>query len=264
MKALIKICIVILAAGLWSCEKNDPLADQGKFTGNIMPFNSLSQMMSTKAGDTVLLRTVCWAVNDDIETVEFFQNGFKKRFFEASMSIEVNDTTIYHFHATFDEDTIFTPQSLIVSYPNEEYSLDHFFQTYDNAYVVTHKYVVPMEYEVIRKEDAALIMDLPDYVFEAYLDEFLPLFNRRIMLTVFPEINPFSVVFFKFDAQGNFTGELTDAAMDYLYENFSRELMGQYITEASVEDETPVTVESVATIEVTGASKSSERTFYVN
>lgn len=54
---ILKYILPIIVAGLvmTSCEKNDPLAEQGQLTGNVAPFNLLAQMPDAKVEDTLML-----------------------------------------------------------------------------------------------------------------------------------------------------------------------------------------------------------------
>lgn len=263
MKSLLKISGLLLAMLLWACEKNDPLAEQGELTGAIKPFNLLAQMPDAAAGDTITLRTVCWAVNDDIETVDFFHEGFKLRTFDVLLSIEVADGTIFEINEFLEEDTIFVEQQLIAKYPEEGASLLDYYQTLENAYVILHDFIVPEIYALMKATNEDLIMKLDDHVFGLIVAGLSKQFNRAMMITVFPGINQFSLVFFVFDDDGFFTGEITEEAELYIQENMTRELLIDYLKEAKATDNTRVTVESVATLENDAASTGSTRSFRV-
>lgn len=263
MKSLLKISTLLMVILLCACEKNDPLADQGELTGFEKPFNLLAQMPDAAAGDTITLRTVCWAVNDDIETVELFHEGFKLRTFDVLLSIEVADGTIFEINEFLEQDTIFVAQQLIAQYPEEGGSLLDHYQTLENAYVILHDFIVPEIYALTKATNEELIMKLDDTVFDLIVAGLSEQFNRAMMITVFPDINQFSLVFFLVDDDGFFTGEITEEAELYIQENMTRELLIDFLKEAKATDNTRVTVESVATLENNIASTSSERTFRV-
>jgi len=262
MKTILKIFALIMMVGFWACEKNDPLGDQGELTGNIVPFNLLAQPPDAAAGDTVRLRTVCWAVDDDIETVSFYHSGFKLRDYEVKMRIQTTDT-VYELTVNHLEDSVLTASTFIASYPEEGASLNDYYQTLENAYVILHDFVVPMHYALTRERNQDLIMIMNDQVFEAVVEKFSLKFNRAIMTTVFPEINPFSLVYFKVDDDGFYTGELTEQGIQYIIDNLDRESMIDFLREATVADNTRITAESVAKLEANGGAASSRRTFRV-
>ncbi len=263
MKSFPIISLTLLMFTFMACEKNDPLADQGELTETITPFNLLAQMPDAAAGDTITLRTVCWAVNDDIQTVELFHEGFKLRTFETIMSVEINDGTIHELSAFFAEDTIYVEQDIIVKYPEEGSSLLDFYQTLENAYVILHDFIVPQVYALMKKTNEELIMAMEDHIFDEIVQQLSLQFNRRIMTTLFPDINQFSLVYFVVDDEGFFTGELTEAGIQYVIDNLTRELVAEFLKEATATDNTRVTVESLATLENNAASSSSTRTFRV-
>jgi len=262
MKTLFKIFLLMIVVGFWACEKNDPLGDQGDLTGNIVPFNLLAQMPDASAGDTVRLRTVCWAVDDDIETVSFYHSGFKLRDYEVKMRIQTTDT-IYELIVNHIEDSILTPSTFIASYPEEGASLNDYYQTLENAYVILHDFVVPIQYDLNRLRNEELIMNMSEGNFTKVVEKFSLLFTRPVMTVVFPEINPFSLTYFKVDDEGFFTGELTEQGVQYVKDNLDREIMIDFLREATVADNTRVTVESVAALEANGGKTSSRRTFRV-
>ncbi|MDR4988533.1 MAG: hypothetical protein RG741_06825 [Bacteroidales bacterium] len=264
MKSLLKLTgFVLIASVFWACEKNDPLADQAELTGTQTPFNLLAQMPDAAAGDTLSLRTVCWSVNDDIATVEFFHEGFKLRNYEVKMSVQTAAGNTYELATTLLEDSIFFDQSLMASYPEEGTSLLDHYQTYENAYVILHDFIVPNIYKLSRESNQDLILAMNENVYTLIVEKLSHQFNRAVMVTVFPEINQFSVVYFVIDDQGNFTGEITEEAVLYIQEHLTREKMNDFLREASVSDNTRVTVESVATLENNAASASSTRIFRV-
>ncbi len=263
MKSFPIYILTLLMFTFLACEKNDPLADQGVVSDRVAPFNLLAQMPDAAAGDSITLRTVCWAVNDDIETVELFHEGFKLRTFETTMSVEIDDGTIHELNAFFAEDTIYVEQDIIAKYPEEGSSLLEFYQTLENAYVILHDFIVPQVYALMKKTNVELVMAMDDHIFEEIVEQLSPQFNRRIMIAVFPEINQFSLVYFVVDDEGFFTGELTEAGFQYVIDNLTRELVAGFLKEATATDNTRVTVESVATLENNAASSSSTRTFRV-
>ncbi len=263
MKTLLKILTLLLLVLLWACEKNDPLADQGTLTGLQKPFNLLAQMPDAAAGDTITLRTVSWAVNDDIATVSLYHEGFKLQTVDAKMAVQVNDDTTYELNAVYLADTVYVDQVLIAEYPEEGTSLLDYYQTYENAYVILHDFEVPQVYALLKATNEDLIMKIDDHAFAYIVSRFSEQFNRSIMITVFPDINRFSLVYFVVDDDGFFTGDITAAAIEYINENLTRELVAEYIKEATATDNTRVTVESVATLENSNASSGSRRTFRV-
>jgi len=263
MKNHHKLFIIIAIASLLACEKNDPLGDQGELTGNVVPFVLLAQMPDAPAGDTLSLRTVAWAVNDDIETIALYHRGFKLRNYEVKLSVRAIDNVVHELSATFREDTLFTPSTMVGSFPEQGKTLNDYYQTLENAYVVVHDFVVPVGYALSREKDKELILAMNDMVYANFTGVFSKQFNRNMMVAVFPEINRFSLTYFKIDGDGFYTGELTDAGVKYIEDNLSKELMKDLVREAKVEDNTRVTIESVATLRVTHNARSSVRTFRV-
>lgn len=262
MKTIFKIFAVIMMVGFWACEKNDPLAEQGRLTGNITPFNLLAQPPDAAAGDTIRLRNVCWAVNDDIETVTFYHSGFKLRDYDVKMRVQTQDT-IFELVVVYKEDSVLTSSTFFAEYPEEGATLNDYYQTMENAYVILHDFIVPMQYALSRERNEELILAMNDLVFEEIVQRFSLKFNRAIMVTVFPEINPFSLAYFKVDEDGFYTGELTEQGIQYVIDNLDRELMNDFLREATVADNTRVTIETVAALEANGGEKNSRRTFRV-
>ncbi len=262
MKTILKIFALIMMVGFWACEKNDPLGDQGELTGNIVPFNLLAQPPDAAAGDTVRLRTVCWAVDDDIETVEFYHMGFKLKDYEVKMRVQTANETV-ELTVNHRADSILFATDFISRYPEEGASLNDYYQTLENAYVILHDFVVPMQYALNRLRNDELIMNMSDGDFADLAEKFSLKFTRPVMIVVFPEINPFSLIYFDVDDEGFFTGELTDQGVQYVKDNLDRELMIDFLREATVADNTRITVESVAALEANGGKTSSGRTFRV-
>ncbi len=262
MKTIYKILTIIFITGLWACEKNDPLADQGDLTGNVVPFILLAQMPDAPAGDTITLRAVSWAVDDDISQISLYHRGFKLQTYEVKLLVADDDTT-HELSVTMQADTIITPETLIDQYPKEGESLNDYYETYENAYVILHDFMVPWGYALNKERDEELILAMPEGAYEMLVADFSLKFYRAVMVAVFPEINPFSVVYFEIDDGGFFTGELTDEGIAYVQEHLTRELMIDFLREATVADNTRVTVRANAIIDPAHEGKSSERTFRV-
>lgn len=263
MKSLLKIFALLFLVALWACEKNDPLADQGDLTGATTPFILLAQMPDAAVGDTITLRTVCWAVDDNIAKVSFYHEGFKLRTYEVKLTIEGNNNVVHNIETTLLEDSVLFEQSHIADYPENGKSMTDYYQTYDNAYVFLHDFIVPERYALTRKTNEELIMAMDDVVFDQLVIKFSMLFNRGMMIVVFPEINPFSLDYFVIDDGGNYTGEITDLAVEYIIENLNRELLITFLNEARVSDNTRVVIESVATLDDNATSAASRRMFRV-
>lgn len=261
MKTLYKIFALIVILGLWSCEKNDPLADQGDLTGIIVPFNLLAQMPDAAAGDTVRLRTVTWAIDDDIESVSFYHMGFKLREYEVKMAVQISSGSTVELATLFKEDSVKFASTLVASYPEQGSTLNDYYQTYENAYVVVHNFLVPQQYRLSKEKNEELILAMKDGVYQAVVEQFSNLFTRPVMVAVFPDINAFSPTYFVIDDEGFYTGEITPAAKQYIVKNLDRETMNEFLKDATVADNTRVTIESVTTLEVTGAHTTSARTF---
>lgn len=262
MKTKFKFYLLILMTALWACEKNDPLADQGELTGNIVPFNLLAQMPDAPAGDTLNLRNVSWAVNDDIETITFSHQGFKLRTFEVKIAFNVADT-LYRREAFLAQDSIITPPTVFATYPEEGKDLNEYYQTLENAYVINHPFRVPLQYALIKQSNEALILAMNDEVFYYFVNTFSTTLNKDILLDIFPNLSPFSVVYFATDSQGFFTGELTEEGVQYYVDNIDRERFNDYLTEATATDNTRVTIETEAILEKMDNGASSRRTFRV-
>ncbi len=262
MKLLYKNILWIFLLGLWACEKNDPLSDQGELTGNLIPFNLLAQMPDAATGDTLSLRTVTWAVEDDINTVEFHHWGFKRTQYTIRMRFDTEHAGIIDHDLTITPDTIHYEKQFIAAYPNEQKSLNDFYQTQQNAYVVTHDFVVPQQYKLVRLSDGELLENLNDDIFETLAHMFTGFFDRDLFYTVFPEVGYFSLTYYEVE-DGSYTGNITQEAVEYLLENLTREKVIESLRSADAEDNTRVTVESISVLENEDAFKSSERVFRV-
>ncbi len=262
MKTIFKIFLLMILVGFWACEKNDPLADQGELTGEMVPFNLLAQMPDAPAGDTITVRNVSWAVGDDIETITLYHSGFKLRDYEVKLRVQTTNETV-DLSVKHLEDSVLFASTFIAEYPEEGATLNDYYQTLENAYVILHDFIVPMQYALTKDRDEELIMAMNDQVLNAIVVKFSEVFNRAVMTTVFPEVNPFNLNFFVVDDEGNITGEITDEGKLYIIDNMDRELLIDFLREAAVSDNTRVTVESVARLEGSEAGASSERTFRV-
>ena len=260
MKTLRNIFLIFaLGIGLAACEKNDPIADQGSLTGRVTPFNLLAQMPDVKVNDTLELRTVCWSINDDIEDVSFFYRGYKWKIYSLSLGMIVNHEPV-ELTAAHKPDTIFIETTLIKSFPEEGTSLNEYYQTIENAYVIEHPFVVPSDYSLSNLEGGDVVEEMSEETFDILVDQLSLQMNRAMVLMLFPTA-PASC--FEFDQQGFYTGNLTETGFAYVRENMTREQMTEYLLEASVEDNTRGTIESVATLAVTQASTTSSRNFKI-
>lgn len=265
MKTTYKILILVLVTALWACEKNDPLADQGELTGDVVPFNLLAQMPDAAAGDTLTLRNVSWAVDDNISTISFAHSGFKVISYSVKISIptEDEDNTVYELEAVYAPDSIISPPTTFAMYPEEGQDLNDYYRTLENAYVILHDFIVPQQYALVTGDNEELINAMDENVFNYFVVTFSSYLNRDMLLAVFPELNPFSVTYFEIDGEGNFTGELTAEGFEYFVTNIDRERFNDFLKEATVSDDTRVTIETEAVIEDSESGSSSERTFKV-
>lgn len=259
MKTYFKILSVIVVLGLLSCEKNDPLADQGSLTGQEAPFNLLAQMADAKVGDTLRLRTVAWAANDDLETIAFFHKGFSVEDYSIKIRIELTAGPA-DLAVTFKTDSIKTERTLIKSYPESGSSLNEFYQTIESAYVIESPFIVPENYQPLKAEGGQLIDDLPAETYSLIAHKFAEKMNRAMMLKLFPSA-PFSS--FVIDEAGFFTGELTPAGIQYIVDNLSRDMFKSLLVEAKVDDNTRVTIESEARLKANKGHRVSARGFKV-
>jgi len=261
MKTSRNILLVFMASlALLACEKNDPIPGQGTLTGNITPFNLLAQMPDAKVTDTLMLRTVCWAKNDDINSVAFYYRGFKIKSYSVKMGLVVNNqpVTLTAEHKT---DTIFIEKSLIRSYPQAGESLNDYYQTIENAYVIICPFVVADGFTLADVSNAGVIEEMNDEVFSIIVNKLSLKMDRGVVLKIFPSA---PAACFEFDPQtGFFTGNLTQFGIDYVRTNLTREILIEYLAEASLDDNTRGTIESVATLAVTGASTTSSRNFRI-
>lgn len=256
------IPIIFTLFAFFACEKNDPLADQGELTGNVLPYNLLAQMPDGSAGDTLTLRTITWAIDDNIDSVMFYHHGFKLRDFEVKIEVSFEDS-LHTMSTAFVQDSIFTDKTLIASYPQEGKPLNDFYQTQQNAYVIEHDFIVPENYMISTGSDEDVILNMDDDIFSILKDSLANQINRSIFRTFFPEINGFSLDYFIINEQGFYTGEVTEQALQYFHDNITRENLSQYVSSASVNDETRVTVESSSSLDTNDAEYVSERTFKV-
>ena len=265
MKTIYKILILVFAVILWACEKNDPLADQGRLTGEMVPFNLLAQMPDAPAGDTLTLRNVSWAVNDDIDEVTFSHRGFKLRTYDIKLSVPTSDAnnTVHELAVVFTEDSILTSTTQFALYPEGEESLDQYYQTLENAYVILHDFIVPQQYALTRPSNEQLINEMEEGLFEQIVHAFANQVSRHILVAFFPDINPFSLVYFVVDDDGFYTGELTEQGMEYYLTHMNKEIFNDFLREATVADNTRVTIETAATLETSNAIAISTRTFRI-
>lgn len=260
MKTLRNIFLIfLLGTGLAACEKNDPMDGQGGLTGNLTPFNLLAQMPDAKVNDTLMLRTVCWSINDDITDVSFFYRGFKIKSYSVKMGLIAGGQP-YQLSAEHKTDTIFIDQTLIKSYPEAGTSLNIYYQTIENAYVIVHPYVVSADFTLANQSGADVIEEMSDPTFEVLVGKLSPQMNRAIVLKLFPSA---PAACFEFDQQGFYTGNLTEFGVQYVKDHMTREILTENLAEASVEDNTRATIESKATVAVTSAYAISARNFKV-
>lgn len=265
MKTIYKILILTFAVILWACEKNDPLADQGRLTGEMVPFNLLAQMPDAPAGDTLTLRNVSWAVNDDIDEITFAHRGFKLRTYDIKLTVPTSDSnnTVHELSTVLTEDSIITPTTQFAYYPEEGGNLDQYYQTMENAYVILHDFIVPQNYALTRRSNEQLINEMEEGLFTKVVEAFAPKVTRHILVAFFPEINPFSLVYFVVDEDGFYTGELTEQGMEYYLTNMNKEIFNDFLREATVADNTRVTIETAAKLENSNAIATSTRTFRI-
>jgi hypothetical protein len=263
MKTIHKILIFVFVATLWACEKNDPLADQGNLTGRMAPFNLLAQMPDAAAGDTIILRNVSWAINDNIESITFHHSGFKVRTYELKVAVPLSNNKTFERTVSLIEDSVIFPSAIMKRFPEEGVSLNHFYQTYENAYVINYHFVVPEQYATSKEKNAVLVSKMADKAFETFTGKLTPLLTRDILLAFFPNLNPFSVTYFKFDSDGFFTGELTQAGFNYYTDNISREIINKFLKEATVQDNTRVRVKTAAVLKGNTLEAPSTRIFRV-
>lgn len=257
MKTL-KYILIIFAAGLvfQACEKNDPILEQGTLTGTLTPFNLLAQMPDAKVTDTLMLRTVCWAVNDDITNVSFYYEGFKIKSYSVKMALVVNDEVLTAAHQT---DTIFIDRNLIRSYPQAGESLNDYYQTIENAYVIICPFEVAEGFTLAAGSNAEVILEMDDEIFAIIVNQLSLQMDRAVVLSIFPTA---PVLCFEFNPEtGSFTGNLTEFGFEYVRTNLTREILIEHLDEASVDDNTRGRIESVATIGATNASATSGRNF---
>jgi hypothetical protein len=263
MKTIYKILILIFVATLWACEKNDPLADQGRLTGGMVPFNLLAQMPDAAAGDTLVLRNVSWAIHDNIEKIDFFHSGFKVRNYEVKMAVPLSGGKSYEKTISLLEDSIIFQSAQVKSFPETGNNLNEFYQTQENAYVILYRFVIPEQYALSRDKNDAVVTKMTDKVFESLVTQFRPGLNREMLLAFFPNLNPYSVIYFKFDTDGFFTGELTQAGFNYFTDNITREIMNKFLKEATVSDNTRVRIRTEASIKGSNLIAPSTRMFRV-
>ncbi len=262
MKRFYKFFILLAATGVLfaSCEKNEPLAKQGVLTNQLKPFNLLAQMPDAKVSDTLRLRTVSWSKHDDITTISFFYRGFKIQNFSVKMNISVSGQMV-ELTASHLTDTIFIERTLIETFPRPGESLNDHYQTIENAYVVICPFFVGSGFTLLTSAGALLIDQMSNEAFNSILATLSLQMNRAMVLSLFPAA---PVPCFEFNPQtGAFTGKLTQFGIDYVRTNLTRARLKQQLKEATVEDNTRGTIESVATIGKTNASTTSSRNFKI-
>lgn len=262
MNRLFKFIILIAATGflITSCEKNEPIAKQGTLSGQLKPFNLLAQMPDAKVTDTLRLRTVTWSKHDDISSVSFFYRGFKIQNFSVKININVSGQNV-QLSANHLTDTIFIDRSLIETFPRPGESLNDHYQTIENAYVVICPFFVGSGFTLLTSAGGPLIEQMSNEVFNSIVAKLSVQMNRAMVLSLFPTA---PVLCFEFNPQtGAFTGNLTPFGVDYVRTNLTRARLIQQLNEATVEDNTRGTIESVAAIGKTNASTTSSRNFRI-
>ncbi|HSV77349.1 MAG TPA: hypothetical protein VLH37_10000 [Bacteroidales bacterium] len=262
MKMLFKSFLLLAAIGVFfaSCDKNDNLAELGTPTGLIKPFNLLAQMQDAKVTDTLMLRTVSWSEHDDISTISFFYEGFRIQNFSVRMAFTVSGQTV-RLSANHLTDTIFIERTLIESFPRAGESLNDFYQTIENAYVIICPFYVGSGFGMLTSTGALLIEQMSNPAFNAIVQKLSLQMNRAHVLSLFPGA---PVLCFEFNPQtGAFTGNLTPFGFEFVRTNLTRARLAQHIDEATVEDNSRGTIESVAVIGKTNASTTSSRNFRI-
>ena len=159
------IILSILGIMAMSCEKTDVLGEQGELTGNDYPFLTLSSIPDSRPADTVTISSIFWAVNDDISKWSVTQSGFKATTFDLDWSLDYKIDTLDKT-ATFSYgevlDTLFYPDMELLLVENNGITLDTFYRTEENAYVVRKPYIISDEYTVRDLEDGEAIDGLSD------------------------------------------------------------------------------------------------------
>jgi hypothetical protein len=207
--------------------------------------------------DTLNLRTVAWATNDDINNISFFYRGFSVKNYSVKMQITVSGAPVL-FQVAHKTDSLFIDRTLIMNYPEAGQSLNLYYQTAENAYVIVCPFVVATGFSLLVQEGAALINAMRDADFAAIVHKISLQMKRPDVRQLWPAA---PIACFEFDANGNFTNNLTEFGFNYVRENLTRAILIQHLTEATVEDNTRGTIESVATVGTT--SKTSSRNFRI-
>lgn len=272
MKKILYIAITALFfSGLVSCEKNDPLAEQGELTGVEMPSVVLSQMPATAVGDTIELSTTTWSRVDNISKLEYFHKGYTGFTLTVKWTTEVPqddaDPLVYSFYETTHGDSVFIEEEKINSFSD----LNPWYQTIMNAYVIKQDFIVPDAYAIQSVDDKDVLTYMESNYFNALKDSFAMRFDKIIGEHLFPETADDTTLYARVKeavSEGStdsvlvFNNKLTDLGRNYVADNLTKDMIKNRF-ESSVKNAfAEVTVLSKVTLN-TDAVNEDEKSFEV-
>lgn len=226
------ILFILLTISFGACEKRDVLGEQGELTGFDQPYLTLSSIPDSRPMDTITIASRFWAINDDIDRLQVFQEGYKVRDISMQWDWEVQrDTQSFLRSISYQkiEDSIFYPETLLHEIVNTGVALDTFYRTIDNAYVFIKPWVVPASYAIVDVEGEEAVMALSAEELEQVATTFVDQVDAWDVLYWYPMADS---SYFELDTAGQFTGVLTSAGKDAFKAMVNTELLQENLTEA--------------------------------
>ena len=243
--------------GFLSCEKIDPLSEQGTLTGVEVPNAILSTIAATAAEDTITLSTTCWAVDDNIAKVEYAHKGYKSSTLAISWTVKIDDETSYDFSESFNTDTTFIDSVLITSIT----SLDEFYQTFMSAYVVKYDFIIPNDYIITNSSGKKVITDMSVDHFQKFVNLFAAEMNKEVVEELFT-IEPEDLDTYFVKEDDVYTGALTSDGVQYVKDNLTKDVIKSKPSKSSVTAFAESTIFSITTLS-TNASSIAEKSFEI-
>ncbi len=261
MKRILYISILgLLFTAFTSCEKNNPLANQGELTGVEIANVILSQIPATAAGDTITLSTNTWAKDDNIKSLEYSHRGFKTYSLTIKMDIDTSDVEGVKpasISKTITTDTLFIDETSIATITE----LLPYYQTLMNAYVVKYDFVIPSNYLVQMVDDKSVINEMETKYFDQFRNELAKLMDKRMAETIFTiDAQAADTLFTK--VENVFTGTLTTAGFTFVEDNLTKDDVKNYLKGAIKEEFAELTIRSKVTLTPNFVSED-EKTFEI-
>ncbi len=232
---LMTLCLIAM-----SCEKRDVLAEQGTKTGKDYPYITLSSIPDSRPADTVYISTRFWAINDDIERLDVFQDGFKVRDLDLQWEWTVNlDSTVETrtLAYTVSSDSVFYPETPLFEIQNTGVALDTFYRTSDNAYVFIKPWVIPDNYAIADLDGEEVVDSLSSEDMTSAVDYLISQVDRSDVLQWLPNADS---SYFVLDNSGEFTGEISVEGKTKLKTDLDKTALKAFLTSASYVEESEI------------------------